>query len=288
MSDTIDQAFVDQFSSEIHVLAQQKGSRLEGCVSLESGIKGSSLSVERIGTTEAQQRLTRHADTKYQDTPSSKRWLDLTDWDNADLIDDEDKVRMLIDPGNEYVMNIVNSLNRAKDDRIINALTGTARAAAGSGGNIVLPASQKIVHGSAGLTIAKILGAKQILDENEVDEDEERFFVTTAEQLNNILLLEKVTSADYVQIKALVEGKIDTYLGFKFKRSERLLKTSTTRTCVAWAKSGVKLGTGREIKARVTEMPGKNYSVQYFGSMSVGAVRTEEARVVEVQCTETA
>ena len=76
-------------------------------------------------------------------------------------------------------------------------------------------------------------------------------------------------------VKALVEGKIDTFLGFKFIRSERLPKTGTARFCLAWAKTGLRLGIGKDIVTSIDRLPGKDMSVQAYASMSLGAVRTE-------------
>jgi len=286
MSQLITEAFVNQYSNNFLILAQQKASRFEACVEVDRDIVGASKSVERIGATEAYDINTRHGDTKYVDTPHSKRWLDLADKGWADLVDDMDKIRMLSDPTSEYLAAGVAALNRKKDDIIIAALRGSARTQ--SDGSVSLPSAQKIVHGSAGMTVAKLLTAKQILDENEVDEDEPRFCAVTAEQLTNLLGTTEVKSSDYNSVKALVEGKLDTFLGFKFIRSERLIKVSTSRFCLAWAKTGVKLGIGKEIKTKIDELPTKNYSVQVYASMSLGAVRQEEARVVEIECTEAA
>jgi len=195
---------------------------------------------------------------------------------------------MLIDPTSQYSVAALAAMNRAKDSVIISALGGSARSTKAGTGSVALPSGQKIAHGGAGLTLAKLTQAKQLLDEAEVDEDEPRFCVITAEQLNNLLNVTEVKSADYNSVKALVKGEIDTYLGFKFIRSERLPKASTTRYCYAYAKTGVQLGIGQDVKARISERADKNYAVQVYAAMSLGAVRVEEARVVEIACTEAA
>ena len=285
MSTEITTAFVNQYAQNFMILAQQKESRLESRVDVDRNIVGASKTVERIGSTDAYDINTRHADTKYVDTPHTRRWLDLADKGWADLVDEMDKIRLLADPTSPYLSAGVMALNRAKDDAIIAALQGNARA---STGNVALGAGQKIAHGSAGLTLAKLTSAKQLLDEAEVDDDEERTIVVTAEQINNLLNISTVTSSDYVTVKALVSGEIDTYMGFKFVRSERLPKVSTERFCYVFAKTGLRLGIGKDIVSSIDVLPGKNMSVQVYNRMSIGAVRTEEARVVEISCIETA
>ena len=51
------------------------------------------------------------------------------------------------------------------DDEIISALIGSANTGKTGSTSVALPAAQKIAHGSAGLTIAKLVEAKQKLDE---------------------------------------------------------------------------------------------------------------------------
>lgn len=286
MSSFITEAFVNQYSTNFLILSQQKESRFEACVDIDRDIVGASKSVERIGATEAYDITSRHGDTQYVNTPHSKRWLDLADKQWADLVDEMDKVRMLNDPTSPYLQAGVMALNRKKDDVIIAAMRGSARTQ--SDGNIALPAGQKVAVAATGLTIAKLLTTKQLLDEAEVDEDEPRFIAVTAEQISDLLGTTEVKSTDYNSVKALVEGKIDTFLGFKFIRSERLIKSGTSRYCLAWAKTGLRLGVGKDIISSIDVLPGKNMSVQVYARMSLGAVRVEEARVVEVACLEAA
>jgi len=288
MSVEITESFVKQYSNNFMILSQQKESRFEACVDVDRDIVGASKSVERIGSSEAYDINTRHADTKYVDTPHTKRWLDLADKGWADLVDEMDKIRMLADPTSPYLQAGVMALNRKKDDVIIAAMRGSARTLAAGTGSVALPAAQKIAEGADGLTIAKLLSAKQLLDEAEVEEDEPRFVACSAEQIAGLLNVAEVKSADYNTVKALVEGKIDTYLGFKFIRTERLPKTGTARFCLAWAKTGVRLGIGKDIVSSIDKLPSKNMSVQVYARMSLGAVRTEEARVVEIACKEAA
>lgn len=284
MSFQITEAFIEQYSANFLTLAQQKESRLEGCVTIESGIVGASKAVERIGASDAYSITTRHGDTQYVETPHSRRWLDLADYGWADLVDEMDKIKALIDPTSPYLMAGVQALNRKKDDVIISALGAAARTGTGT---TAFPSAQQIVHGSAGMTVAKLRSAKQLLDEAEVD-DMDRFIIMTAEQINNLLGDSTVTSADYNTVKALVNGELNSFMGFNFIRSERLPKASTTRSCYAFHKSGLTLGIGKDIVTSIDILPTKNMSAQVYARMSLGAVRLEEARVVEVQCTETA
>lgn len=96
MSQQITEAFVQQFADNFLHLAQQMTSRFETRVSIEPNIVGMSKSVNRLGQRTAQRRIQRHADTPINDQPHSTRFVDLFDWDDGDMIDDQDKIRMLV------------------------------------------------------------------------------------------------------------------------------------------------------------------------------------------------
>jgi hypothetical protein len=159
MSVQITTAFVEQYKSNVFHLAQQRGSRLRDAVRSET-VTGKSHFFERIGDTAALKRTSRHSDTPRVDTPHSRRKVTMDDYDWADLVDQEDKVRMLISPQSEYAQAGAWAMGRAMDDAIIAAATGTAYGGVSGGTSVSLPSGQKVVHGSANLTIANLLAAK--------------------------------------------------------------------------------------------------------------------------------
>jgi hypothetical protein len=286
MSVEITTAFVEQYKSNVFHLAQQKGSRLRDAVRTET-VTGKAHFFERIGSVAAQKRTSRHSDTPRMDTPHSRRKVTMDDYDWADLIDNEDKVRMLISPQSEYAMAGAWAMGRAMDDAIISAATGNAFGGVSGGTTVALPSAQKIAHGSAGLTLEKLIEAKEILDANDVDPDEARYCVVTSKQMSNLLNITKVTSADYASVKSLVQGQIDTYLGFKFLRTERLgLDSNSDRQVLAFTQSGIGLAVGQDVNTRISERADKNYATQVFLSMTIGATRVEDEKVVEIACNE--
>ena len=286
MSVQITTAFVEQYKANVLHLAQQKGSRLRDAVRTET-VTGKAHFFERIGSTAAQKRTSRHSDTPRMDTPHSRRKVTMDDYDWADLIDNEDKVRMLISPSSDYAMAGAFAMGRAMDDAIIAAATGNAYTGVSGGSTQALTSGQKIVHGSANLTLAKLIEAKEILDAAEVDPEEPRFLVCAASQISNLLNSTTVTSSDFNTVKALVQGNIDTFLGFKFIRSQRLGTDATpSRQVLAFTKSAVGLALGSDISTKISERSDKNYATQVFLSMTIGATRIEEEKMVEIACNE--
>jgi len=125
MSSGITTAFVQQYSNNVAMLSQQKGSLLRSTVDVEN-VVGKNAFFDQVGVATAQKRTTRHADTPQMDTPHSRRRVSLVDYEYADLIDKQDKVRMLIDPTSSYATAAAFALGRSMDDEIIAAATGTA------------------------------------------------------------------------------------------------------------------------------------------------------------------
>lgn len=311
MSSQITTAFVQQYSANVFHLAQQKGSRLRGCVRTESQ-KGKAAFYDRIGTVTAVLKASRHSDTPQLDTPHSRRMVTLGDYEWADLIDNEDKIRTLIDPQSDYAMAAMWALGRAMDDVIIAAASGNAYGGETGTTTVAYANANRYAANNAtatsNLNVISLRGAKLLLDAADVDESIPRYFAITSSQLSSLLGETAVTSSDYNSVKALVNGDVDTFMGFKFIRTERLVTvtaaealsgsgttgavgsgTSLTgyRKCLAWAQDGLLLAVGQDMQGKIDQRVDKSYSTQVYARMGIGATRMEEAKVVEVICKET-
>ena len=287
MSFQVNTAFVQQYTTNVALLLQQRGSKLRDTVTVGSYTGKAAKAVEQIGAVTAQARTSRHADTPLISTPHDARWVFPSDFEWADMIDDQDKLRMLIDPTSPYAMNGAYALGRAMDDTIITAALGTALTGEnGSTSTVFDTTNQRIAVGATGLTVAKLRQARRILMANEVDVAMDPLYIAvTAQQLDNLLGTTEVTSTDFNTVKTLVSGEIDTFLGFKFIQVERLgLDGSGDRRCIAWAKSGLHLGMWNDITTKISERADKSYATQVYVKGTFGATRTEEKKVVEIIC----
>jgi hypothetical protein len=286
MSTQITTAFVQQFSANIQMLSQQMGSLLRTAVDVES-VNGEKAFFDQVGAASAVLRTSRHADTPLVDTPHSRRMVTMSDYEYADLIDDQDKVRLLVDPTSTYSRAAAAAMGRAMDDVVITAALGTAQTGKDGSTSTALPSGQKVAHGSAGLTIAKLLSAKEILDANSVDPSITRHIVVSPKQISDLLNNTTVTSSDFNTVKALAQGELNTFVGFNFIVSNRLNTDSNSdRQVIAFASDGIKLAVGKEPSARIDERADKSYATQVYYCQSVGATRMEEEKVVEIACNE--
>jgi hypothetical protein len=283
MSSQITTAFVQQYSANVQLLSQQMGSLLRDKVRVES-VVGKNAFFDQVGSVTAVQKTSRHSDTPQIDTPHARRRVSLSDYEFADLIDNQDKVRMLIDPTSTYAQAAAYAIGRAMDDVIISAALGTAFT--GETGSTSTSNANTIAHGSAGLTIAKLRTAKQTLDLNSVDPSIPRYIIVGPKQITDLLGTTEVTSSDFNTVKALANGEINSFLGFNFIVSNRLSLSGSTRSCIAYAQDGIALAVGKDTTARIDERSDKSYATQVYYCATFGATRMEEDKVVEVQATE--
>lgn len=289
MSNEITTSFQDEFKSGIDLLLQAKGSMLRPHVRIETQNSEEAF-YDRIGQTAAVLRTTRHGDTPLIETPHDRRSVRMDDYEWADLIDDQDKIRTLNDPTNAYSRNAAFAMGRSMDDVIVDAAFGTARTGRnGTGTATFASESTTILAAATGLTLVKLLAAKENFDEAENGEEDPRFIACTAGQITDLLNEEEVTSSDFAAVKALVQGQVDEFMGFKFIRmnSARLpLNGSGDRRCIAFTKSGLLLSLGQDSTGRISERDDKSYSTQVYYSMTIGSVRMEGGKVQEIVCVE--
>jgi len=286
--------FTSQFDANWKHLVQQKNSRLREYVTIDS-IQGKEKSYNQLDSASMVAIADRSVTTRISDQTMAKRWVRTTEYDTAKLVDewDEAKLGEVVLPTSPIVQAHGAAYARTCDSIIISAMQGDSYTGTTGTTAVALPSTQKVGVGyvetgataNSGLTIAKLRRAKFILDSNEVDEEEERIIVVSAKQLQDLLRTVEATSADYNTVRALVDGNINTFMGFKFRRTQLLPITTTVRSCYAYVKSGVVLAE-RGLKTYMDVRPDLSHSLQIRSVASLGAVRMEEKKVVEIACDE--
>jgi hypothetical protein len=296
---SVDVAFTEQYSSLVYILAQQKGSKLRSYVRNETVTGSKNAFFERLGTASAQQITTRHGDTPLNEIPHSRRRLTPADYNTATLLDTADRIKMLIDPKSPYANAQAMELGRTIDDIIITAALGDVSTGVAGATTVAFKDDSISINGDGtattlgtlavsgtevDITLAKMLTMMQIFNDEDVDPDIPKYWVVSPKDLSDMLDLTEVGSADYNTVKTLVQGKVDTFMGFKWIWSTRLPLDAASEDCrrsFAWAEDGIILGSGESITSRITERDDKNYAVQVYSEMSCGAIRLEGAKVHE-------
>lgn len=281
----IEEHHVLKYAEDVQMAYQQDSSRLRDCVEIKTSIVGKAFSTNDLGIVEAVTKDNRHEQHSHQDPEHTVRWANLIYYYNSILMDRDDDARVLANPKNKYVMTNAASLGRRADRTIINALIGTAITGEARDGTQALPTAQKVTGSTSALTKAKILTAKRLLDEAEVPESE-RYLAISAQGLEDLLGITEVTSSDYNTVKALVDGSLNTWIGFMIKRTELLPKgvvTTDVRQAIAWHKSALEFGeTTASQYTRIAQRRDMHDAWETYAAIDIGAVRKRDKGVIEL------
>lgn len=285
MSNEIELHRVQRYTDGITLLAQQQMSRLRNRCRVETGIKAKIDFFDQIGATYMVEKTGRHTDTPLIEIPHRRRAVVLKFFHTADLIDEADINQVLNEPAGVYGKTMAAAAGRTIDARVLAEIFAESRTGEDGTTMVPLPAGQLVAHGGLPLNLDKMLQARQILRENEVDRASPWHAITKEAQITNLLNVTEVTSSDYAVVKALVNGEVNTYLGFQFEQTELINDDGASHDlCPFYSQNSVLLAIGLDIRGRVTEESTKDFSTQVYYSMRVGATRMDETGVVQVSC----
>lgn len=286
--DSIEQHFVDEYSTTLQLLSQQRKSKFREYVTLGSHTGEGAAPVNQYGEADGQEVTTRHGDTPLNPVSRDRRWVYHQPYDTADLVDKFDELQLITDAKSGVAQAQAAYFGRTMDDIILEAMDGTAKTGQKGGTDTSFTATQSIASGSAGLTIDKIRQGVRKFWDNDVDLDSEMLVgAITPEMKENLLATTEVTSADYNTVRALVQGDIDTFMGVKWIHTTRAPGLGTdSAKCFLWVPSGLHLGIWQDVMAEIDRLPTKRYSWQVYACMDIGASRIEEKKVVRIYCDE--
>lgn len=307
MSTNLTTLYVNQYSTNIMLLLQQKGSKIRGAVMEGTHVGNQASPVDQVGSVEANKVTTRFAPIVRTDASLDRRWVVPQDYSLAQFIDNFDKLRILIDPQSSYVQNSVYALGRRIDDEIItaffgNALTGTtagttttfATGGVGGGGTTILVNQEATPN--TGLTVAKLRAGRKTLMKNFVDLDSDPLIcVIAASQHDDLYRETQIINTDYnvsPSGKPVLseDGLMRRFLGINFIHCERLvnsgyLDTNGYAQVPLFARSGMYLGVWGDILTSVdrrVDLEGLPWQVYARGTF--GGTRIEEKRMVKILC----
>lgn len=292
-------AFIESYRNTVTMLAQQLSSRLRKYVKFEN-TTGKKHFFEQIGSIEVNDVTDQFGDSPKNDVPHYRRACLVGDSDAGTFMDGFDETKAIVDPKSGYVDAMHSAFGRKIDAIIIAAATANALTGSNGTTSTALPSTQKVPvtvghatgYTNAGLTVEKLKAARSIFCKNEVideendSEDAAPIMVVSQQQLDDLLEDERITNSLYAQAKALVDGKLSYFMGFRFVRSEKLYLAADTdiRTCFAFVKSGIGLCINQDVQTEISKRADKKYAWYAYMKMSMGATRLEEEKVVEIPC----
>lgn len=287
MSKNLTNASVQEFDSEVRH-EYQAMQTLRQTVTIRTGVVGDAYKFTRMGKGIANQKATQ-ADVTPMDISHGRQTANLGNWNAPEYTDIFDQATVNFDERQELAYTIAHALGRREDQVIIDAMAaGTYSATPGTDADTGLS-----------VTIAGAMTVKQLreaalrgLTKRSVPAAD-RTLAVTADGVNQLLATTPVTSADFNTVRALVNGELNTFLGFNFKliaeRDEGGLPGAGTDTCSAFAyhKSAIGYAVGIDMKTTIDWVAQKT-SWLANGMLKSGAVIRENAGITKIVYDDTA
>lgn len=289
MTATINTAFINQFSDNIHTLVREEGSKLRSIFKTVDA-SGEKHFFDRIDKLLVSEVTGRKDVTDLSDPAHSRRMATLKRYAGHTYLDDLDKIKLLIDPTNEYAKALADAHGENYDIILYDQLLGTASTGQdGSGSQAFDTSNQQIAHGSAGLTVAKLHQGLKILESNEIDIDREEIFMCVgAEGIEDLLTDStngvQISSFDYQDSKTMATGRMPNFRGVNIVRTQRVPDETvdTTYRALMFTRDAMKVAVKGNLELKTAERPDLNYLYQVSAYMNFGGVRMEEKKVVDV------
>lgn len=271
MSNSIEQAFIKQFESEVFTAYQRMGSKLRSTVRTKDGVIGASTFFQKVGRGVASTKA-RNANVPIMNLDRSTVEVVLRDYYAGDWVDKLDELKTNVDERAVVANAGAYALGRKTDELIIDQLKTT-------------PGGQTVAVGTTGLTLAKVQTALEMLGNKDVPDDGQRFAVVGWSQWADLLALPEFSSADYVGAEGLpfATTQAKKWLGTLWIPHSGLPLVSTTRTCFWYHRSAIGHAIGQDIETDITWHGDK--AANFINSMmSQGAKLIDSEGVVAINC----
>ena len=273
----VSNAFVQLFDAEVKQ-AYQAQRALAGVVRERTNVEGSQVKYPQIGKGTATIRVPQTDETPLN-VSYSQVTATMSDYIAAEYSDIFSQQKINFDERRELVQVVSGAIGRRMDQLVIDALSGSGTA---------LTVATGIGGATTNMNLAKLLAAKELLDTGNVPA-QDRCMLIHASGLAALLDDTKIASSDYAAVKALVQGQLDTFLGFKFitigDRDEGGLPKPSTRTCFAFHKDAIGMGIGMNQKTEINYVAEKT-SFLVASMFSAGAVAIDAEGIVAISATE--
>ena len=300
----IEQNYQIKYTEKWGSYLQQEASRLDKYVTVENGLIGKMVTFDQYGLLTFEEKVSRMGQTVLMEAPTLRRVMYPHIYTKAIGFDEFDAKKLAnIDvPVSKTIEGLHAAAGRCMDKVMLDAFLGENYI--GENGTMPVAFSENQIvesdyvdSGSAvdsNLTVAKLRKALAMLHKAEAWNEERRAYgdelvlACTSSQIDSLLREPQVSSYDYNTVRALAEGKVDTFLGFRIIRTELLPLDAETgeRSCLAWVKSKAQFGIWDDFKVKISVRDDLDEALQIRAKFACGATRLQEEAFVKIQCTE--
>ena len=285
MSKNLTSVAVIEFDSEVkHEYQGMK--TLRDTVTTRTNVTGESYKFTRMGKGIANQKATQ-ADVTPMDISHARQTANMENWNAPEYTDIFDAAEVNFDEKAELAQTIAGAIGRREDQLILDVASGITFATT-EDANPDTGFSKTV---ATNLTVAELRAASKHFNTIEAASGD-RHCVLQASGLEALLATTQVTSSDFNSVKALVQGDIDTFMGFKFHvvgaRAEGgIAGVTTAEHAYMWHKPAIGLAIGIDMKTTIDWVAQKT-SWLANGIFKAGAVVREPQGIVRIIYDETA
>ncbi|WP_250310982.1 phage capsid protein [Rickettsia endosymbiont of Oedothorax gibbosus] len=255
----------------------------------------------------------------------SRRFLTASAYHWNATMDRNDKLNLLTDPTSHFPKMAGWAMGRQQDRVIISAFASPVRAGR-TGNNVVnfdvannvVPVGIRVTDVNlglnaqaavavnrggiqqkrAGLTVDKLIKAHHILKKRFFGMYDKLYLLCSSNQISDLLRDPQITNYDYNNVRALVSGEVNSFLGFTFITSEMLggifdntgdanQSRYAVRDCYAFNEGAIRFNTvSGSNKKGIEELVQYHYAKVLYYSEAFGASRDNEQAVVVIKCLE--
>lgn len=299
--ETLDVTRSIMFAQTMRMVPQTLKSTLRPCVNSLSNFvpaKGKMFTFDFQGKTEPQRKVGRAPQTPDKFLEEKRRVGFLHTYNDSAWLDTEDKRSKIHDPTSGTMAALIAGRERQADRIIMELFTSPAREGETGenvitfpSGNIIAVDDNKYYKGKADgavaplaadrpLTPAKLRHARKKLGNSLIQG--QRFVAVTEEDLANLLTSDELTNADYNKVQALVDGEIDNWLGFTFKRlADEFfnLDENGNRIIPTWIQDGIEYRETDLVAAKITTRADRSHTEQAYYEFEAGGGRVYDNAV---------
>jgi len=312
------EAFYNAYKIGYEAILQEKKFFWDGTMRMEP-LEGENKSYDFVGSIELTEKSERFADVPIEDMTHNRRWISPRYFEKGIYRDDLDQIALQSDPTSAYMEALMKGSIRTMNgigtaaffgsvrgginpgaDRDGNAITYTFTntaidgTTALSGGRTIPHDADKVgaVGGTtSGLTIQKMIIARTALVQLNNDPDDIFYIAVSPKQKADLLEAAETQSSDTSNVKALVAGEIDTYMGFRFIETNQITlgtnndinSDTNVYECPVWTKEGMLMARHLMPRFRLDFLPTKQIW-QIYAVMGANAIRMDEDKVVKIEC----
>jgi hypothetical protein len=265
MANTIDQAFIKQFETEVHMAYQRMGSKLRNTIR-STNVTGSTARFQKIGTGSASTK-SRNGNVTPMELAHTNVEVTMADYYAAEYIDKLDELKTNINERQAVAQSAAAALGRKTDELITTAMDAGANATA---------------LGSSGSAVSKadILSIFETFGTADVPEDGNRYLAMSPAGFADLFNITEFASSDFVGPQNLPFAggmTMKEFMGFKVFSTSAVSGGKN----FAYHTSAVGIGVNSDVQTEVNYVAEK-VSHLATSMMSMGAVAIDDNGIYEV------